>query len=71
MERPEALANTWLILQTVGFIIALDGVAEFFSSRHYHHLLRQCILLCYYFVGLERDPAQPSLPESWEEWYNS
>jgi hypothetical protein len=71
MERPQALANTWLIFQTIGFIIALDGVAEFFSVRHYHHLVRQSFLLGYYFLGLERDPAQPSLPESWEEWYNS
>lgn len=71
MERPEALANAWLLLQTVGFIIALDGVAEFFSVRHYHHLIRQSILFFYYIVGLERDPARPSLPESWEEWYNS
>lgn len=72
MERPQTFANLWLILQTIGFIIALDGVAEFFSDRHYHTLFRRLILFCYQFVrGLEYDPAEPRLPESWEEWYNS
>ena len=71
MERPQTFANIWLILQTIGFIIALDGVADYVSGRHYHHLFRRFILLYYQLIGLEGDPAQPSLPESWEEWYNS
>lgn len=72
MERPQAFANTWLVLQILGFILALDGVTEFFSDRHYHNLARRLILLYYqYFHGLEGDPVQPRLPESWEEWYNS
>ena len=72
MERPQAFANTWLILQTLGFIIALDGVAEYLSGRHYHGLFRQLLLLYLQLIhNLERDPAQPHLPESWEEWYNS
>lgn len=66
MERPQALANLWIILQTVGWIIALDGVAEFFPDRHYHNVFRRLLLL---FV--DRDPARPRLPDSWEEWYNS
>ena len=72
MERPQTFANIWLILQTVGFIIALDGVAEYFSDRHYQNLFRKFILLyCHFVLGLEHDPAEPQLPESWEEWYNS
>lgn len=72
MERPQTFANIWLILQTVGFIIALDGVADYFSDRHYHSLFRRFILFTYQLVGgHEGDPAQPRLPESWEEWYNS
>ena len=72
MERPQTFANIWLILQTIGFIIALDGVAEYFSDRHYHNLFRRFILLYYQLVrGLDGNPAQPRLPESWEEWYNS
>jgi hypothetical protein len=72
MERPETFANLWLILQTIGFILALDGVAEYFSDRHYQGLFRKFLLLYYHFVrGLDHDPAEPRLPESWEEWYNS
>jgi hypothetical protein len=72
MERPETFANIWLILQTIGFIIALDGVAEYFSDRYYHNLFRKFILLCCHFGGgLDHDPARPRPPESWEEWYNS
>jgi hypothetical protein len=66
MERPQALANLWIIIQTVGWVMALDGVAEFFSDRHYHNLVRRLILLF-----LDRDPARPQTPDSWEEWYNS
>ncbi|KAG0646269.1 Type II geranyl-geranyltransferase subunit alpha [Hyphodiscus hymeniophilus] len=32
MERPEAFANIWLIFQTVGFILALDGTAITITS---------------------------------------
>lgn len=66
MERPQTFANIWLILQTVGFIIALDGVAEYFSDRHYHNLFRRFLLL---FVS--RDPNEPKLPDDWGEWFNS
>lgn len=66
MERPQALANLWIILQTIGWIVALDGVAEFFSDRHYHNVFRRVLLLF-----IDRDPASPRLPESWDEWYNS
>ena len=72
MERATTFANTWLILQTLGFIIALDGVAEYFSDRHYLTLFRRCIFLYYEARGgANTDPAQPRPPESWEEWYNS
>ena len=72
MERPQTFANLWLILQTVAFIITLDGVTEFFSDRHTHNVFRKCIILFYSFVGgLDHDPAEPRIPESWEEWYNS
>lgn len=72
MERPPTFANTWLILQIVDFVIALDGVAEYFSDSHYHNLFRRFILRYYHYVrGLNHDPAEPRLPDSWEEWYNS
>jgi len=66
MERPQALANLWLIVRTLGWIMALEGVADFFSDRHYHTVVRRLLLL---FV--DRDPASPRVPDSWEEWYNS
>lgn len=72
MERPQTFANLWIILQTIGFIIALDGVAEYFTERHYQSLFRNLIVLYIRAVrGVDHDPAEPKLPESWEEWYNS
>jgi hypothetical protein len=74
MERPATFANLWLILQTIGFIIALDGMAEYFSDRHYHALIRRFVILYLQFMhGLDGrgDPAQPRLPDSWEDWYNT
>ncbi len=67
MERPQALANLWIIVQAIGWVMALDGVAEFFTDRHYHTLIRRLFLLLF----LDRDPARPRPPDSWEEWYNS
>ena len=66
MERPQALPNLWILVQTLAWVLALDGVADFFSDRHYHHILRRLVLLF-----LDRDPARPRLPDSWDEWYNS
>ena len=72
MERPQTLANLWLILQTAGFIIALDGVADYFTDRHYQSLFRNLIVLYYRNArGLDHDPSEPKLPDSWEEWYKS
>lgn len=64
MERPSALSNIWLIVQTVGWIMALEGVAEYFSERHYESLFRHLLVL-----ALGCDPAKPRLPDNWEEWY--
>lgn len=67
MERASTrLANLWIIIQTVGWVLALEGVAEFFSERHYHNLLRRIVLLFF-----DRDPARPKAPDDWAEWYNS
>ena len=66
MERPQALSNLWLIIQTIGWIAALQGVAEHFSERHSHSLFRRFVILL-----LDRDPAAPQLPDSWEDWYNT
>ena len=66
MERPQAFANLWIIVRTLGWVVALEGVAEFFSERHSHGFFRQAIRLF-----LERDPARPRMPDSWEEWYNT
>lgn len=66
MERPQALANLWIIIQTVGWILALEGVADYFSDRHYHNTFRRLILLF-----LDRDPARPRVLDSWEDLFNS
>lgn len=66
MERPQALFNLWTIVQTVGWIMALDGVADFFSERHSHAIFRRIVALV-----LDRDPASPRLPDNWDEWYNA
>ena len=66
MERPQAFANLWLIVRTLAWVMALEGVAEYVSEYHTHTLWRSVLLL---FV--DRDPARPRAPDSWEEWYNS
>jgi len=66
MERPQAVPNIWYILKIVGWALALEGIAEFYSSAHWHTLLRRLI-----YLFLDRDPAKPTLPDNWEEWYNS
>lgn len=72
MERPQTFANTWLVLHTLGFILALEGVAEYFSNRHYQGVFHRLILLAFqHYSGRDDDPTRPRLPESWEEWYNS
>jgi hypothetical protein len=72
MERPQTLANTWLFLQILGFVFALDSLAQYFSDRHYQDIYRKFLLYYFYIArGLDHDPARPEPPESWEEWYNS
>jgi len=66
MERASTLSNLWVIVQTFGWIMALEGVAEFFSEHHYQSALRGILVLCF-----GRDPARPRLPDDWAEWYNS
>lgn len=67
MERPpQMFANLWVVMQTVGWVLALEGVAEFFSDRHYHNMFRRLLLLF-----LDHDPAKPRVPDNWEEWYYS
>jgi hypothetical protein len=66
MERAQTLANLWIVVQTIVWIVGLDGVADFFSDRYYHNLARRIFVL---FV--DRDPARPRAPDSWEEWYYS
>jgi hypothetical protein len=72
MERPATFANTWLILKTIAFIVALEGVTEYFADGHYLRLARRYFLLLLEIAGYHApDPANPPLPKSWEEWYNS
>jgi hypothetical protein len=69
MERPSALSNVWLLVQTAGWIMALEGVADYISERHYETVLRRLLV---FFLGC--DPARPKVPttpQGWEEWYNS
>lgn len=69
MERPpQMFANLWVIIQTVAWVVALEGVAEFFSERHYHNIFRRILLL---FLDHDHDPAKPRVPDNWEEWYYS
>lgn len=60
------MSNLWLIVQTIGWVVALEGVAEYFSDRHSHSLIRRWIVFLF-----DRDPANPRPPDDWEEWYNS
>jgi len=66
MERPQALPNIWVIVKTLGWVLALEGVTEWLSDRHYHNTFRKFI-----FFFLDHDPARPRAPDSWEEWYYS
>jgi hypothetical protein len=69
MERPSTLSNIWLLLQTIGWVMALEGVAEYLSERHYETAFRRILALV-----LGCDPARPKAPdtyEGWAEWYNS
>lgn len=70
MERASSLVNAWLILRTIGHILLLDGVLDFFSITHWGISRRVLLLIYYYFYGLDHDPAKPRPAESWEEWYN-
>lgn len=73
MERSQTVTNALLFLEIVGFTIALEGVVQYFSDRYYfENLYRKLLLLYLHLVhGLDRDPARPDIPESWEDWYNS
>ncbi|KAK5997372.1 Geranylgeranyl transferase type-2 subunit alpha [Cladobotryum mycophilum] len=64
MERSQTLSNLWTIIQAIGWVVALEGVVEFFSERQSHTLFRRIVTLL-----LERDPASPRAPDSWVEWY--
>lgn len=66
MERATALPNVWILVQTLAWIITLDGVTEFFTERQSHIHLRRLLA-----EVLGRDPAAPRPPQSWKDWYNS
>jgi hypothetical protein len=66
MEHPQTMSNLWVIVRTIAWIMALEGVAEFIGDRHSHALFRRLVTAL-----LERDPATPRLPDNWEELYNS
>jgi hypothetical protein len=72
MERPQTLPNLWLIFQIIGFIVALEPVAQYFPDRYYHNVCRKLfVLYLHLFRGLNQDSGRPQPPDSWEEWYNS
>lgn len=66
MERAPTLHNLWLVVQTVAWVVALEGIADFYSARHAHTLFRRVVAIL-----VDRDPFSPRLPDNWEEWYNS
>lgn len=66
MEHSPSVRNFWLCVQTIGWVVSLEGVVEFLTDRHSITLFRRAV------AGiLGRDPAVPRLPDSWEEWYNA
>lgn len=72
MERAQTLVNLWTLFQIVGWAIALDSAALYFTSQNYEFALRKVTLFYLHFQrGLQRDAAVPNPPESWEQWYNS
>ncbi|SPQ20342.1 7d9472be-761a-4431-b752-9b38df12824b [Thermothielavioides terrestris] len=52
----------YTLWNTIGWVIMLDGVLEYFSYRHYNTIFHQLLV-----VVLGHDPARPRLPDSWEE----
>ncbi|KAI1841813.1 hypothetical protein JX265_009422 [Neoarthrinium moseri] len=54
---------------TAAWVMALEGVAEYISERHYETAFRRLLALV-----LGCDPARPKVPatyEEWAEWYNN
>lgn len=66
MERPQTLANLWIVVRILGWLLALEGVVEFFSDVHYHNVFRRLLGLF-----IDHDPSHPRLPDDWAEWYYS
>jgi hypothetical protein len=60
------MLDVWQLVQTLGFVLALEGALDFVSDRHLTSCFRQLITAI-----LDRDPAIPRLPDNWEEWYNN
>ena len=53
------------VLRIAAGVLALEGVAEFYGSAHWHFLIRR-------LVGVVAgDAGRPRMPEDWGEWYNS
>lgn len=52
-------------LRIAAWVLALEGVAEFFANTHWHFLLRRLV------GAVTGDAGRPRLPEDWWEWYNS
>lgn len=65
MERPPAVPNVVYALRIAAWVLALEGVAEFFANTHWHFLLRRLV------GAVTGDAGRPRLPEDWWEWYNS
>lgn len=58
MERPQALPNIWLIIQTAAWVAVLGCVFEYISDRNRDVVFRRVLR---FFLG--RDPVEPPINE--------
>lgn len=65
MECPQALYNIWLIIQSISWTTAFEGVANYIGDHNARCFFRGVVAF------LLRDPATPQLPDGWKDWYNS
>ena len=65
MERPPSVPNVVYALRILAWVLALEGVAEFFGTVHWHFLLRRLLR------AVTGDVGRVRAPEDWAEWYNS
>lgn len=72
MERPPSHPNLWYLLHLAAFLLALEGITQYWQDTRSQSLTRRLIILyCQYFHGLTHDPFIPRPPSDLHEWYYS